>query len=245
MLTQGDSLIVTTMASLPDQGAYALASNYGGLIARMIFQPVEESSRNLFAKLCATDSKTQKPDIEKSKQASDILVVILRLYNIIGIIASAIGPSLAPLLLGLLAGPKWSETGAGDVLATFCYYIPVLALNGVTEAFVAAVASNEDIQRQSGFMIVYFVGFAGAAFTFLKFFELGASGIVWANCCNMAFRIVWNMWFIKRFFRHAKIVSLLTNSFYKFQQELLAVLNQSRVLTLTTPCPKYGASLQQ
>ena len=41
ILTQGDSLLITSLASLADQGAYALASNYGGLIARMLFQPIE------------------------------------------------------------------------------------------------------------------------------------------------------------------------------------------------------------
>ena len=49
ILTQGDSLLIATLTSLSDQGAYALASNYGGLIARMLFQPIEETSRLFFS----------------------------------------------------------------------------------------------------------------------------------------------------------------------------------------------------
>ena len=206
VLTQGDSLIVTTMASLSDQGAYALASNYGGLVARMIFQPIEETSRNLFAKLWSVDPQTQKVVAGNSKQVKTILVDILKFYNIIGLVSSALGPSLAPLLLRVVAGAKWSDTGAGEVLATFSYYIPLLALNGITEAFVAAVASNKDLRWQSLLMGAYFACFSSAAFTFLKVWGLGASGIVWANCCNMIFRIVWNISFIKKAFRQANTV---------------------------------------
>lgn len=225
VLTQGDSLIVTTISSLSDQGAYALASNYGGLVARMLFHPIEESSRSLFANLCAVNSRAHKPDTKGSGQARTVLVDILRFYNIIGVIAIAVGPSLAPTLLGVVAGPRWSGIGAGDVLATFCYYIPLLALNGVTEAFVTAVATNHDLQQQSGLMVVYFAGFAGAAFMFLKIFELGASGIVWANCCSMAIRMVWNIWFIKKYFEHAEVVSLLTDRLYWFHAGNLLVLS--------------------
>ncbi|OCK85165.1 Rft-1-domain-containing protein [Lepidopterella palustris CBS 459.81] len=210
ILTQGDSILIASLASLHDQGAYALASNYGGLIARMLFQPIEESSRNLFAKLCAEDA----PDNDTSdgssvpegvRQAGDILRDILKLYNIISLVACALGPTMAPLLLTLVAGSKWADTGAGEVLATYCYYIPLLALNGVTEAFVAAVATNAQLHTQSVYMGVFFVGFAGAAYAFLQVLEMGAKGLVYANCVNMALRIVWNILFIKKFFRQNKL----------------------------------------
>lgn len=207
VLTQGDSLIITTIATLQDQGAYALASNYGGLIARMLFQPIEESSRNLFAKLCANDEKTRIPKEEDVKKARDILMDILKFYNLIGVVAFAIGPVLAPQLLRLVAGSRWSDTGAGDVLATYCYYIPLLAINGVTEAFVAAVASPVEVQKQSAYMGVYFVAFASAAFVSLQILELGAHGLVLANCLNMLCRIIWNTFFIRRFFARRGHVS--------------------------------------
>ncbi|KAJ5026229.1 Rft protein-domain-containing protein [Bipolaris maydis] len=211
VLTQGDSLLITTLASLADQGAYALASNYGGLIARMLFQPIEESSRNMFAKLCA-NTKSTAPAREKKKleetneqqqnlaQASRVLGTILHLYGIISLFAVTLGPVLAPTLLSIVAGQKWSATSASKVLSTYCYYIPFLAINGVTEAFVAAVATNKELYAQSVAMGIFFALFAGSAWFFIGQLEMGGNGVVLANTVNMALRIVWNTWFIGRFF---------------------------------------------
>lgn len=210
VLTQGDSILITALASLADQGAYALASNYGGLIARMLFQPIEESSRNMFAKLCANDEhqnttkgKNAHATSESQHnlaQASRVLSTILRLYSIISLFAIALGPTLAPLLLSIVAGKKWSASSASEVLSTYCYYIPFLAVNGVTEAFVAAVATNKELYAQSVSMGIFFALFAGSAWVFIGQMDLGGSGVVLANTVNMALRIVWNTWFIKSFF---------------------------------------------
>lgn len=211
ILTQGDSLLITSYTSLADQGAYALASNYGGLIARMLFQPIEESSRNMFAKLCAgpvpaPDTKNSDRDQQSQEQkrnlaqASKVLTIILRLYSIISLFAITLGPTLSPLLLSVVAGKKWSATNASNVLATYCYYIPFLAINGVTEGFVAAVATNKELYAQSISMGFFFAAFAGSAWFFLGQLQLGGSGVVLANTVNMALRIIWNSWFINRFF---------------------------------------------
>jgi hypothetical protein len=209
VLTQGDSLLITSLASLADQGAYALASNYGGLIARMLFQPIEESSRNLFAKLCADSqpitTETRPSDAQSQRrslfQASKILTMILRLYSIISIFAVSIGPPLAPLLLSIVAGRRWSSTSASAVLQTYCYYIPFLALNGVTEAFVAAVASTSDLHKQSLSMASFFLLFAASAWIFIAQLQWGGSGVVAANTVNMGLRIIFNVLYIKRYFR--------------------------------------------
>jgi len=211
VLTQGDSLLITTLASLADQGAYALASNYGGLVARMLFQPIEESSRNMFAKLCANPTSSAaagekegstKADEQRQNlaQASRVLCTILRLYGIISLFAVTLGPLLAPVLLSIVAGQKWSATSASKVLSTYCYYIPFLAINGVTEAFVAAVATNKELYAQSVSMGIFFALFAGSAWFFIGQLEMGGNGVVFANTVNMGLRIVWNTWFVKSFF---------------------------------------------
>lgn len=223
ILTQGDSLLITTYTSLADQGAYALASNYGGLIARMLFQPIEESSRNMFAKLCASsepapntkDTQQAQQSQEQKRnlpQAAQVLTIILRLYAIISLFAVTLGPTLAPLLLSIVAGKKWSATNASDVLATYCYYIPFLAINGVTEGFVAAVASNQELYAQSISMGFFFAAFAGSAWFFIGRLDLGGSGVVLANAVNMALRIVWNIWFIRRFFQRRSTTFKLSNT---------------------------------
>lgn len=207
ILTQGDGILIAALTSLRDQGAYALASNYGGLVARMLFQPIEESSRNMFAKTCAADPSTGKASKDGLRESKSLLQNVLKLYNIISLLALCIGPTVAPLLLGIVAGPKWTDTGAGEVLSTYCFYIPFLAINGLSEAFVAAVATNSELHTQSILMGVFFAGFASASYLFLHVWQMGALGLVYANCVNMLFRIVFNLNFIKSYYKRHEDVS--------------------------------------
>lgn len=207
LLTQGDTILISLLASLPAQGVYALASNYGGLMARMLFQPIEESSRNYFGKLLSSiDGKPEKASVKK---ASEDLARLLRVYALIGICAVTVGPSVAPLLLQLVVGSRWSSTGAGEVLGKYCYYIPLLAFNGVLESFVSVSASQSELNRQSAWMLAFSAGFASMAYLFLGVLNLGAEGLVFANMGNMELRIVWCCSFIKRYMqKHGGELSL-------------------------------------
>ncbi|ORY00599.1 Rft protein-domain-containing protein [Clohesyomyces aquaticus] len=223
ILTQGDSLLITTLATLSDQGAYALASNYGGLIARMLFQPIEESSRNLFAKLCSdstpippsssplskpyqpptqteTETETSSSQTQSLDQSLTILTTILHLYTLLSLLILTLGPPLSSPLLSLVAGHKWLSTPAPAVLAAYCYYIPLLALNGVTEAFVAAVATSPQLHIQSVYMGAFFLIFGASAWVFIAQLGMGGRGVVAANSVNMGLRILWNGVFIRRFY---------------------------------------------
>lgn len=167
----------------------------------MLFQPIEESSRNLIANLCAPESATGKPSPTGIAEAKRLLQTVLKMYNLIGLTAIAIGPSLAPELLRIVAGSRWADTQAGSVLSVYCYYIPFLAINGLTEAFVAAVASNAELGSQSISMGAFFAAFAGAAWFFLQYLQLGAVGLVFANIVNMGLRIVYNTRFIRKYYK--------------------------------------------
>jgi small basic protein len=183
----------------------------------MLFQPIEESSRNLFAKLCAdsesqgvtktkgSNAKSHDKNVSDEKrkdleQAASILIKILRFYSLISLVAFTIGPHLSYPLLALVAGKKWSATAASSVLASYCNYIPFLAINGVTEAFVAAVATSPELHTQSVFMFMFFGAFAGSAWVFIGHLGWGGIGVVAANGVNMGLRIMWNLWFIKKYF---------------------------------------------
>ncbi|KAF2402611.1 Rft-1-domain-containing protein [Trichodelitschia bisporula] len=204
ILTQGDGLLIASLLSLPAQGSYALASNYGSLIARLLFQPIEESSRALFARNCAPQGAGGQVGGEPSKSglhaAASTLTFYLRFYTLLALPAISLGPSLAPLLLHLVAGPRWARSDASAVLARYALYIPLLALNGVSEAFVAAVASERELHTQSAWMGFFFVAWAGAAWVLMGELGLGAVGLVWANCVNMGGRIWFNGGFVRGWF---------------------------------------------
>src|SRR5947207_201320 len=151
VLTQGDSLLIATFSTLEDQGIYALASNYGSLIARMLFQPIEESTRNNLGKLLATNT-AGTPDPGSVTEAKLYLRNILRVYAILSILVCSVGPTTVPLLLRFLIGSRWSSPEVLNLLSIYCYYIPFLAFNGITEAFVSSVANNSELRQQSAWM---------------------------------------------------------------------------------------------
>ena len=199
LLTYGDGYLIATFASLPSQGAYALASNYGGLLARIIFQPIEESSRSLFGRLPA--SRTRTKDNPILFQAKTHLTTLLRLYLLLSLFATCLGPPLAPILLRVVAGSRWTHTEAPIVLATYCYYIPLLAINGILEAFVSVVATDPQITRQTAWKVAFFGAFAGTGFLVLRVFEMGARGLVVANAVTMGLRIWWSWDFVQTYLR--------------------------------------------
>ncbi|KAK5257469.1 Oligosaccharide translocation protein rft1, partial [Exophiala xenobiotica] len=112
-LTQGDALILSFLSSLADQGAFALASNYGGLLARLVFQPVEESSRNMFGRLLSSSSSSasstqRQPTDTKSNTAAEHAKIVqalkyltntLHFYNILSLPLVSIAPHILPLVV--------------------------------------------------------------------------------------------------------------------------------------------------
>ncbi|KAM5372817.1 hypothetical protein ACJA88_008954 [Fusarium oxysporum] len=129
LLTQGDTFLISFLASASVQGAYALANNYGSLLARLLFQPVEESSRSYFSRLLSsvTPVKQGGKPVQEVTEAKQNLQTLLRLYILLTSIIISLGPFAAPPLLAIVAGKQWAGSGAGDVLAAYCFYIPFMA----------------------------------------------------------------------------------------------------------------------
>ncbi|KAI0554645.1 Rft-1-domain-containing protein [Xylaria curta] len=208
VLTQGDTFLVSILSDPQSQGVYALANNYGSLLARLVFQPIEESSRNYFSKLLSSSSSSAGEATTKdgtvqtqARKARADLQALLKFYVLLSVIVVSIGPYAAPLLVQIVAGPRWSGSGAGAVLARYCLYIPLLAVNGVAEAFVSSVATKSEVHRQSLWMGLFSLAFAVAGFVSLRVLDLGAAGLVYANAINMLCRIIWSGRFISQYFR--------------------------------------------
>lgn len=189
--------MLAALSTLEDQGAYALASNYGGLIARMFFQPMEENTRATIAKLMSSPAEATEKSASSATAAKIFLNDIMRLYGLISLGVVCIGSVVLPVAFEMVMGPAWSQADMHRLLADYCYYIPFLAFNGITEAFVSAVATNDQLRRQAGWMAVFSISFAGAAYAFLRVLEMGARGLVWANIINMTLRTAWSIKFIK------------------------------------------------
>ena len=208
LLTQGDALILSFLASLSDQGAFAFASNYGGLIARLIFQPIEESSRNAFGKLLAPTTNTpttnasdgKTPDKTGLQAATAHLSGILHLYGLIALLSCAYLPTLLPLAVRAVAGPVWCTPAIAALLATYSYSIPFLAYNGILDAFVTSVATPAQLGVQSFWMAGFTAAYLASAYVLLRVLDLGARGLVIGNMLNMSLRIAWSVVFVRRYF---------------------------------------------
>lgn len=196
LLSQADSVILVALSSLEDQGAFSLASNYGGLVARIVFQPIEESSRNSFGMLLAQDKMNGKSK-DGLNSALRHLSTVLRFYSIISIFAFFFAPFLLPLLVKYVVGSRWFSPEVAGLLSSYAVYIPFMAFNGIAEAFVSSVASTADLRRQAIWMAGYTAIFGVSAYVFLQVLSLGARGLVYANAANMFFRTAWSWLYIQ------------------------------------------------
>ena len=197
ILTQGDALLLSFSASLADQGLFALASNYGGLLARLVFQPIEESSRNLIGGLLSPSTTPTRTNL---RQALSHLTTTLHLYFLLTLICFYLLPRLVPTLVSLLlsrsgSNDKWSSdtsTPLPQILATYAYLLPFLAVNGLLDAFITSVATPAQLRTQSLVAAGCTAIYGGAAWVWLVHYKSGAQGLIAANIVATAVRIVWS-----------------------------------------------------
>ncbi|KAJ3758259.1 Rft protein-domain-containing protein [Lentinula raphanica] len=211
-LTEGDKLILSWFSPLQDQGGYALAVNYGSLIVRIVFQPIEETMRLYFSRTLAdvttapvssSTSKNEKNTHQPVlKQAADTLMTLLRMQAIGSLFVLIFGPAYISLLLNVLLPPKYLSTSAPRVLEAWIWYLPVLAVNGGLEAFLASVALPQDVNKQSRWMILFTMIYITSAIALYRF-ELGDTALIYANIINLSARIIYTARFVQGFFaRH-------------------------------------------
>lgn len=201
LLTSGDAYLIALLTTLPSQGAYALASNYGGLLARILFQPIEESSRSLLARLLPPKLPPRTANLPPNQAATNkarlhqsvtYLITLLHLYALLSLVLITWAPPLTPLLLHTLAGARWSHTEAPSVLSAYCMYLPLLAYNGLLEAYVTAVATPAQLRQQSVWMVGSSALFGVTGWLVLGVWGMGARGLVIANAVVMLGRIGWS-----------------------------------------------------
>ncbi|KAK7035777.1 Rft protein-domain-containing protein [Favolaschia claudopus] len=193
-LTEGDKLVLGWFSPLKDQGGYALAVNYGSLIARIVFQPIEETSRIRFSKMLASPSST-----EVFETASSALTALLSIQTSLSLILLVFGTAYLPIVLPVLLPRQYLATSAPHVLSAWVWYIPVLALNGGVEAFISSVSSPGDLNLQSWWMGAFSVVYIGAAIQ-LYGLQFGDTSLVFANIINLSARIAFAVYFISAYF---------------------------------------------
>lgn len=182
VLTEGDKVAINYYFSIDQQAVYAVMGNYGLIVARLVFQPLEELVRVWFTKMAA--------DRAQARQLVETLCVFY--VNLVVLIAVG-GYANAGwgLRLLLLRRGTWDATELFDTFPVYVLYLGLLAFNGVFEALYTSIASTTDIRRYSYFMTALCLAMVAVLHATIGVGGWGLSGLIAANAVNMGLRIAW------------------------------------------------------
>lgn len=200
-LTEGERYIMTVFSilSFAEQGVYDVINNLGSLAARFIFMPIEESYYTYFSQVLMRGKNANEHSVEQLNKAITSLCIVLKFVSLVGLIIVVFGYSYSFLLLDLYGGQILSAGEGPTLLKTYCAYVLIIAINGITECFMFAVMSKEQINKYNYKMMIFSVAFLVASLLLTKYF--GSLGFILANCLNMLLRIIESVFFIQRFFK--------------------------------------------
>lgn len=183
-LTEGEKLVLLAFFAEKDWGVFALVSNLGSIVLRLLFAPTEEIAYSAFA---AAESE--------SGQHWKLLRALLLLQGGVGWLGLCFGPGFSRLVVRVLYGPIWAQSEAPSVLAAYCVLLFSMALNGVLEAFMYAQCPKEWVRVCKSCQLVISAVLVGAAWAGRG---LGPVALVWANCASMILRVLLCAVFTKR-----------------------------------------------
>lgn len=200
ILTEADKIALTVFTTAENQGLYALASNYGSIMARLIFLPLEEAGKLCFTHFIANIDRS--PD--QLKSLYEKMQALLRAAAFCGSIIALFGPFYIPSLLSCLLKSQWVDNRLDLLLSVYCVYVFALSVNGVSEAFVHSCAPA---QAQVVISIGLTLSSSIFALSSLLLSDAGAVGIVVSNLIAMVVRIAFNWTIIEFWYRYPAYLS--------------------------------------
>jgi len=214
LLTEGDKLVINSLCTIEEQGIYSLISNYGSLLARLVFAPIEESLRNFLTRLLL-GNKTMK----NLNLSIDILRKIIAFYIYLSIIICIFGPLNSGYLIQKLVGNNWSNH-VSNTIPLYTLYLPLLAFNGILESVHQSTASGNEVVTYTYYMVVFSVIFMITSYIGIDKFQLSLHGLILSNMFNMILRIIYCNSFIQHFYKKNAIVS----NIWKFDGNLKSIM---------------------
>jgi oligosaccharide translocation protein RFT1 len=158
----------------------------GSLIARIVFQPIEETLLLHFS---------SNPH---SASNAPLLRLVLHLSSYLLLLLPSFLPPLLPPVLQILLPRRYLLTSAPSTLQTYlCFYIPLLSLNGILEAYHAATATPAQMSVQARWMIASSGVFVGSLYC-AKGRVANETALIGASCMGMVVRITYAFFHARR-----------------------------------------------
>nr|XP_036850766.1 protein RFT1 homolog isoform X5 [Manis javanica] len=203
ILTEGERYVMTflNVLNFGDQGVYDVVNNLGSLVARLIFQPIEESFYIFFAKVLEREKDATRQKQEDAAAAATVLESLLKVALLTGLTITVFGFAYSQLALDIYGGAMLSSGSGPVLLRSYCLYVLLLAINGVTECFTFAAMSKEELDRYNFTMLALSSSFLVLSYVLTRW--CGSVGFILANCFSMSIRITQSLCFIHQYYRES------------------------------------------
>lgn len=212
LLTEADKLAVSRLASLEDQGGYALGTNYASLPLRVLYQPLEESSRFQFSsqlggendtnnKKQRSGTKSAKDDERAVSSSLSLLRALLHLHTYLGLLLLAFLRPLAKPFILIVSGAQWVSTSAPRTLAAYAYFLPALGWAGILEGFLQSTASESELKQYNSIILASSVTFGLTLWAQTQTnLVTTEEALISASTLAMAVRAAWGWRYASKFF---------------------------------------------
>ncbi|KAM5279974.1 man(5)GlcNAc(2)-PP-dolichol translocation protein RFT1 isoform 3-T3 [Ctenodactylus gundi] len=201
ILTEGERYMMTffNVLNFGDQGVYDIVNNLGSLVARLVFQPIEESFYLFFAKVLEREKDATLQKQEDIAVTAAVVESLLKLALLAGLTITVFGFAYSQLALDIYGGTMLSSGSGPILLRSYCLYVFLLAINGITECFTFAAMSKEEVDRYNFTMLALSSSFLVLSYLLTRW--CGSVGFILANCFNMGIRITQSLCFIHRYYQ--------------------------------------------
>ena len=217
ILTEADRITLSLTVSSYDQGLFALANNYGSFLTRLLFLPIEDSSRMAFSKLAAdikrNDSTEKTNNLEIIQSMADLFKFLFHSISTFILIFPTFGPNYVKLFVDIIFSKKWKSQETVQTLGCYCFYLYSLGINGISESFVHATAPTNKFWRLNFGLITGTLIYIAIAIPLVK--QIGTPGIIIAGSISMLVRTISSLLYVKSCFdsKHESKDNLLFSSF--------------------------------
>lgn len=126
----------------------------------------------------------------------------MKLVLVIGLVITVFGYAYSHLALDMYGGSLLSSGTGPSLLRCYSCYVLLLAINGVTECFVFAAMSQEEVDKYNFVMLALSLSFLSLSYALTWW--AGAVGFILANCLNMGLRILHSLLYIHNYFRFSR-----------------------------------------